>query len=571
MLSTSIIMMYTLLAALPILFFITRRVTNLTRNYISARKYGLPIILLPVSFEDPWWLLLRPLFSFFSHLPFNLGHWYLYTTMGWPQEDANHSLLKYGENFVLCSPRSNILVTAEQGVLEAVWGVHGKGWGLQEDQGQLFAFYGQNVSSTNGEMWRRHRKITGLAFNEATMRSVWDETSRRAGKLSLGDADGKEGKGETLGNVRKTFDLLAMQILTVVGFGQNTDLTDVPPGHRESLMESLAFILQHVMLTVIFNSLKAPDFLLPNALRRLKVSLKELRLYMQESVLQHLKSVKARPEGFKGVSLLEAMVRANEASKQEQKTGGPRPYLSDSELYGNIFIFNVAGYETTASSFIFSLSYLAAHPDIQDWIREELAMYYNNSRGSDPDAVPDYSETCHKLVRCLAVMNETLRLASPAPMFVRQPSVPTELVLTTSNGGRRSITVTTDTQVGFNDYGAHLSPQWGPDNLSFNPKRFIQTSSSGEEKIVVPEGPVFAPFMLGPRVCPGKKFSQVEFVAVLARVMTDWRVEVVRNPGESEELARRRLLSVVDDKIFHISAHLRRPEAAALRFVRRAL
>ncbi|KAF1847237.1 putative cytochrome P450 [Cucurbitaria berberidis CBS 394.84] len=556
-------MLYSLLILFPISIFISRRMVRLVRNYISARKYGLPIIIIPVSFEDAWWIVLRPLFSFIPRLPFNLGHWYLYTTMGWTTEDGNRSLLKYGENFVLCSPTSNVLVTSEQGIVETVFGSHGK-WAKQQDQSRLFAFYGENVSSTHGDVWRRHRKITASAFNESTMWSVWDEATRRAGELSLVDADVEGGNGLTLAMVRSKFDLLAMQILSVVGFGQNTDLTERPTGHQESLMECLGFILQHIILTVVFNSLKAPDFLLPGSLRRLKVSIKKLGLYMKESVLQHVQSAKSKPvHGSKALSLLESMVRANEASKQEQKTGGPRSYLSDSELYGNIFVFNVAGYETTASSFIFALSYLAAHPDMQDWAVEEIDRYYDH----DANIIPDYAETYPKLVRCLAIMHETLRLATPAPMLVRYPYVPTEVLVTTKTGAR-TVTVEPDTLVGFNTTGAHLSPRWGPDALSFNPKRFILPSSSGEEELVVPEGPLYAPFMMGPRVCPGKKFSQVEFVAVLARVLMDWRVEVVRGVGESEEHARLRLMSVVEEKKFNVSAHLKRPEDARVRFVR---
>ncbi|KAF2025334.1 hypothetical protein EK21DRAFT_15519, partial [Setomelanomma holmii] len=61
------------------------------------------------------------------------------------------------------------------------------------------------------------------------------------------------------------------------------------------------------------------------------------------------------------------------------------------------------------------------------------------------------------------------------------------------------------------------------------------------EVLSVPESAFFAPWGLGPRVCPGKKFRQVEFVAVLARILAEWRVEIVRNKGEEELEARARL------------------------------
>ena len=97
------------------------RITKWIRNYIQARTYGLPILLLPVSFNEPLWMLFRPLFAWVQHLPFGLGNWYLYTNMGWPTEDGARSLHLYGENFVLCSPVDVVVVTCEPAVVDKVW------------------------------------------------------------------------------------------------------------------------------------------------------------------------------------------------------------------------------------------------------------------------------------------------------------------------------------------------------------------------------------------------------------------------------------------------------------------
>ena len=79
------------------------------------------------------------------------------------------------------------------------------------------------------------------------------------------------------------------------------------------------------------------------------------------------------------------------------------------------------------------------------------------------------------------------------------------------------------------------------------------------------------PWIFGPRVCPGKKFSQVEFVAIVAHIMSEYRVEMLRADGESEEGARSRLMGVLEGKYFNISTHLKRPEDAGVRFVRRGV
>ncbi|KAJ4334183.1 hypothetical protein N0V87_007024 [Didymella glomerata] len=552
------------LLGFPVGFFIALRISKWIRNYIEACSYGLPIILLPVSFNEPLWMLFRPLFAWVEYLPLGLGNWYLYTTMGWPTEDNARSVFSYGENFLLCSPVDNTIVTCEPAVANKVWTETRDIWRMPPAQSQLFTFFGQNVSSTHGEEWKRHRKVTIQAFSERTMAGVWSEARRqtKALKQSLEVEDERH-----LGRVRSTFDVLAMQVLTVIAWGQTADLDGVPAGHTMSLMDSMGFLLKHILLTVVFNSFRAPDFLLPRTLRKLKLSVKEVRLYMQELVLAHMQSSKPIQElGTRPASLLSAIVSANEVEKRGEE-GKPRSYLTNSELYGNIFVFNLGGYETTAGTLTFALPYLALNPSIQDWVAEEILAHTGISHVSDPD---DYSAVYPHLLRTRALMYEVLRHASPAPLFIKTPLIPVSLDITTPTGPR-SITVNPGTLVGMNQYGAHLSPRWGPDAASFDPRRFISTDpATGDEKFEVPRDVAYTAWMVGPRMCPAKKFSQVEFAGIMVELLREWKVEVVRREGESEEDAKERVGKCLrEEKYFNVSAHLRRPEECAVRFVRR--
>jgi cytochrome P450 len=576
-------MMITLLLT-TLTLLLSLRLIKWIRNYITARSFDLPIVLLPVSLNEPLWMLLRPLFAWVPHLPLNLGTWYLYTSMGWPTEDGARSLHLYGENFVLCSPADNILVTCEPAVIDKVWTEPRDVWRMPESQSQLFTFFGQNVSSTAGAEWKRHRKVTVQAFGERTMSQVWSESRRqtRALKATLQERE----QALSLGGVRSSFDVLAMQVLGGVLFGQEntSELNEVPAGHTMSLMESMGFILQHILLTVVFNSLRAPSFLLPGVLRKLKTSVKEVRLYMEELVQAHVQADKpssiddanARP-----TSLLQAMVYANEAEKHTDVTTDSkqkqRSHLTASELYGNIFVFHLGGYETTASTLTFALPFLAMHPEIQSWIFDEISQHTKpHPLTTEQDNDGDYSTTYPLLPRTLALMHETLRLASPAPLFIKTPLVPTPINITTPSGLRR-VTIAPGTLVGMNQYAAHLSPRWGPDAASFDPRRFIRVDQdTGREKLEVPrlgaesKRPVYAPWMVGPRACPAKKFSQVEFCAIMVELLAEWRVELLRGEGESEVLARERVGKLLrEEKYFNVSAHLKRPEAAGVRLVRR--
>ena len=580
--SSTLITMILPLIVLAVVLLTTWRIVRWTSNYLEARSYGLPIILLPVSFNEPLWMVFRPLFAWVEYLPFGLGNWYLYTTMGWPTEDGTRSVELYGESFVLCSPVDNIISTCEPAGLKRVWTEPRDIWRMPESQSQLFAFFGQNVSSTHGEDWKRHRKITVPVFTERMMASVWKEARHytEAIKLTL-----EKESEKSVGGIRTMFDVLAMKVLTVVAFGQESELTTVPTGHKLSLMESMEFILKHILLTAVFNSLKAPDLLLPRVLRKLKLSVTELRLHMQEIVHAHMQSAststsKPAATGFRATSLIEAMVTANELEKQGATDGKGRAHLTDSELYGNIFVYSLGGYETTASTLAFALPFLALHPDIQDWVHSELSTYTTSKQSKQnleqepelkPDSALDYATVFPNLPRTLALMHETLRLASPSPLFVKTPLLPIDLDITTPSG-LKTVTVKPGTLVGMNQYGAHLSPRWGPDAATFNPKRFIVSdpSAKGGEKFQLPEGPMFCAWQIGGRMCPAKKFSQVEFAGIMSALLSERRVELLKEERESEEQARERVGRVLaSEKYFMVSAKLKRPEAVGVRFVKR--
>lgn len=573
---------------LALLLFVFFRTYRLIINYHDACKFNLPIIILPVSFEDPWWLLLRPLFSWVTHLPLGLGRWYPYTDMGWPMIDGYDTVSYLGETFILVAPTRNQIVSAYPPAVESLYRDI-KTWIIPEPHSQIFTFYGQNVSSTNGAEWQRHRKITAQAFNERSMRSVWEESVERAIETTESfEVEG--GAPRTLANIRSDFEMLAMRVLAAVGFGQEIDLTDIPPGHRQTLMDSLGFILKHVFISIVFAGTNVPDILLPKVLKRLKLSVSEFRLYMEESVLRNMQSISSTSKPNKGprrTSLLEAMVSANHAeisqtSIQTQVPSSKNPYLTDSELYGNLFVFNLAGFETTASTLSFAIPYLALYPEIQAWVVKEVDAHYTYSTNQS-----SYEEIYPKLVRCLALMYETLRLAGSAPQMIRSPAVPTAFRVPNTDhnsygkdSGFREITVQPDTLVSGHFYALHLSPRWGQDAKLFNPKRFVKavSISTSEKEVhesfamppeVQDNGALYIAWVFGQRVCPGKKFSQVEFVAIIAHILSLYKIEVLQMENENEKEARGRLTGVLREKYFNVSAHIKRPEDAGVRFVRR--
>ena len=75
------------------------------------------------------------------------------------------------------------------------------------------------------------------------------------------------------------------------------------------------------------------------------------------------------------------------------------------------------------------------------------------------------------------------------------------------------------------------------------------------------------PWSEGARVCPGKKFGQVEFVAAMVAPFRKHRVEGVPEEREGEEEARERVLEVVRDSGVMLLLQMRKPESVRLRWV----
>lgn len=112
----------------------------------------------------------------------------------------------------------------------------------------------------------------------------------------------------------------------------------------------------------------------------------------------------------------------------------------------------------------------------------------------------------------------------------------------------------------------HTHPRhWGSDSLDWRPQRWITASTAieSEDLFEPPKGTFFA-WSEGLRSCPGKKFAQVEFVAVMVGLFGNNVVEPIPNPDESVASARERVLRVVKDSNVELLLQMRDPDSAAV-------
>ena len=340
--------------------------------------------------------------------------------------------------------------------------------------------------------------------------------------------------------VRSTADdsrTLSLNVLSRAGFGKSFPFQGHDEKSEASLAidykQSLQLVLDNCILIMVLGRKFLAKPWLPEKLRTVHGACASFQKYMSDLYGEEKSMhIDGRP---KDRNLMTSLVQA---SQEEAKMSVG---LSEAEIYGNMFVFNFAGHDTTAHTLTFVFMFLAANPTTQDWLTEELRYVFGNRRPEEWDYNSDYP----RLKRCLSVLLETVRLYTPVPV-AKWTGASAQLLKVND----KTITIPPNTMVIPSYAAIHSHPDhWGPDPLAWRPSRWIKSATpttrlmcTEDEEIIVPQRGVYIPWSEGERSCPGKRFSQVEVVAALAAIFLDCRVDPVLESGESEEAARSRIL-----------------------------
>jgi cytochrome P450 len=251
------------------------------------------------------------------------------------------------------------------------------------------------IKKAEGEDWQRHRRITAPTFNEKTSSLVWKEARRQAMDMLLAWIEmGSAGTKNTVEDTTK----LAMHVLTSAGFGIFYSFrgdAQLPSGHTMAFGDALSLIIRNFAYVMMFSSKQLTSPIMPRKLQKIGQAIKEFKRYSREMLENERERISNHKPGES--NLMTVLARAN-----IQDAHHTALRLSDDEAYGNIFIYALGGHETTASALSYALVLLAANPECQDWLVEEINQVFGNNNESSKE--PTYEELFPQLKRCLAVM-----------------------------------------------------------------------------------------------------------------------------------------------------------------------
>ncbi|MFY2826475.1 cytochrome P450 [Ruegeria sp. MALMAid1280] len=171
------------------------------------------------------------------------------------------------------------------------------------------------------------------------------------------------------------------------------------------------------------------------------------------------------------------------------------------EMVDQVAIFFLAGHETSASALAWTLYLMALYPEWQEKLSVE-------ARGLDN---PSFA-TMSKLRLSRDVFREALRLYPPVPMMVREATCPEQF---------RGREVAKGSQIVISPWHLHRQERLWDRPDDFDPTRWNTENGKTCQR------QAYIPFSAGPRVCTGAGFAMVEGPLLLSMLLRHFRFELV--------------------------------------------
>ncbi|PNS20732.1 hypothetical protein CAC42_2977 [Sphaceloma murrayae] len=550
----------------------------LFKNISAAKQSGLPYVITPIYFLNRKWLVQARLWlPLLRKLPPSIkGLWVDLLDNEWVWLLKREPFDRLNSNaFLVVAPGKISLFVADPDAISQIT-TRRNDFPKPVNIYTSVDIYGKNVVSTEGSIWRQHRKITSPPFTEKNNHLVWQESLHQAQSMISawfqGDKQKKSGDSGPVVDVPAAAMRLSLHVISKAGFGVRLHwpheeqqlkgkVGEIPTGHSMTYKDALSTLLENILAAFLL-----PQWMLKYAPFEVTKKCYEAKQnwgqYMQEMYDAKKAEFSAGTLPDSGMDLMGALVKGSgiapsTAGKDPEK--GTGQLLSDSEILGNAFVFILAGHETAANTIHFSLLLLAMNP----WSQIRLQSDLDSIFGSRPVSQWNYDEDIPKLFGSMAgaVMNEELRLVPPVVGVPKCTHTPQPLTV----GGKR-FTIPADTMITLDTVAAHTDarhwPTLGPasasdaektaDLLSFKPERWIMelngmtstsdaTASETETADDDIGGPstndtsaalfrpvrgAYLPFSEGYRACLGRRFAQVEVLAVLAVLFREYSVEL---------------------------------------------
>ena len=337
---------------------------------------------------------------------------------------------------------------------------------------------GESVFLTNGETWKRQRRIIDPAFEGGRLRdtfpAMWAASQACVARLEEGIIEIEEVTSHAAADVifRTLFSIPIENEIAAEVFNEFRDYQRSQP-----IVNIAAFLPLPRWMPRFFR-------------RRTRETAKSIRNLIARLTLARADEIAA---GTAPDDLATKIMTTADPETGERFT--------PEEMVDQVAIFFLAGHETSASALAWTLYLLALYPEWQERLAQESAAL------NDCDF-----KVMSELKLSRDVFREALRLYPPVPMMVREAGCPHTF---------RGREVKTGSQIVLSPWHLHRHERiWArPD--AFEPERWQTEEGRGCAR------EAYMPFSAGSRVCTGAGFAMVEGPLILSMLLKMFRFELV--------------------------------------------
>jgi cytochrome P450 len=342
---------------------------------------------------------------------------------------------------------------------------------------------GEGLVTSEGDFWRRQRKLSAPAFVGARIAGYAPAMVRAT------SAEIEKWRDGQIRDVHEDLMRITLDIACKTLFGDQACPNPAVVGHA---MEEAMLALSKRWERVI----PLPDWLPTPVNRRFN----RARAALDATVLAIIES--RRQNLSQGDDLLRQLIEA------QDETGSA---MTDRQLLDEVRTIFLAGHETTALALAYSLMLLASHREAQTVLSEELDRVLSGREPTHGD-LPALTYTRN-------IITESMRLYPPADVLGREAKVDCTI---------GEVPVPRGTSLFMSTWVMHRDPRYFPDPLTFNPARWTENFEKSLPRFA------YFPFGGGPRFCIGQTFALTEAALALATICQ--RFEFQTDPGFKLEL-----------------------------------
>ena len=403
--------------------------------------------------------------------------WYLHrNALGFFTETVE----RYGDRVELRVLGRRVLLLANPVDINDVLIENATDFGRSTEVKSLRPAFGDGIYSSEGERWRKQRRVVQPAFHHARIMqyssAILERMLERTGEWRHGDKL----------DIFKEMTAFTRDVICEVIFGQDQGR------YAGDIANSVSVVFENLRAEILYLSLwRSLPF--PRS-RRWNRAIRVLNTAINKTIAER-RSSRSNGEDLLGLLL----------SAKDDKGRG----ISDEHVHDEVITMLVTGQETAAVALSWTIALLAQYPEFQEQAAAEIAQVTN---GREVMA-GDYSH----LTLLNAVVQEALRLYPPLWTIGR---------LTMRDTTLGTLHVRSGTEVWIPIYQIHRDVRWFSEPERFDPYRWKDGV----------RGPKFAyfPFGGGLRGCVAQHFAMAELVLGLAVMLSRFRFRL--EPGAKMEM-----------------------------------